>query len=166
MDDLYQYLISGAPTQDQVPAIVDQLRRRRSMGEVGMLTGDKVLAPFGQSMVRQSDAYAGDLQNIRQKDADNAQTKAYQDAQLKHMSAVLKQTMERDRNNAEHQRRADAANAARARAAVIKATSGGQLKNPPPVVIKELTDAKLQLDKVVDLKKTFKEDYALSLIHI
>lgn len=89
MADLYQALIGAAPTDLQQQAeLAAQLRRRRSFGELGSLTGDRVLQPFGQGMIKQADEYAKELQGTRQKDIDNAQTKAYQDSQLAHMKAL------------------------------------------------------------------------------
>lgn len=160
--DLYQYLIGGAPEQAQIPAIVDQLRRRRSLGELGMLTGDRVLSPFGQGMVKQADAYAGSLQDVRQKDADNAQTKAYQDAQIKYQEGVLNATLGRDRQNAAHQLRADEADLLRAQAAMERAKKAGGtvLKTLPTAGIKDLNESKLQLDKTQNLIDTFKPEYA------
>lgn len=87
--DLYQALIGAAPTDiQQQQALAEQLRRRRSFGELGALTGDRVLQPFGQGMSRQADEYAKEIQGTRQKDIDNSQTKAYQDAQIAHMKAL------------------------------------------------------------------------------
>ncbi len=166
MDDLYTQLIGGAPPQAQIPAIVEQLRRRRSLGELGALSGDRVLSPFGQDMVRQTDDYAEQLQNIRQKDTDNAQTKAYQDAQLGHMQRVLDATIARDAQNREHQRRADEAALLRSQAAMERAKKAG---TPAPKALpisagKDLQETRLQLDKIVGLKNTFKDAYARTSI--
>lgn len=87
--DLYQALIGAAPTDlQQQKALAEQLRRRRSFGELGALTGDRVLQPFGANMIKEADKYAEDIQGTRQKDIDNAQTKAYQDSQTSHMKAM------------------------------------------------------------------------------
>jgi hypothetical protein len=89
MDNLYDYLIGAAPTDTQKQkAVAEQLRRRRSFGELGALTGDRVLQPFGQSMASSADAAAKELQDTRQHDIDNAQTKEYQSGQLQHMKNV------------------------------------------------------------------------------
>lgn len=93
MDD-YRILLGTAPTsEEQVRALAESLRRRRSFGELGALTGDRVLQPFGSGLSAQADKYALLAQDTRQKDIDNAQTKSYQDAQLAHMGSVLKETM-------------------------------------------------------------------------
>lgn len=160
MEDLYEQLISGAPQQAQIPAIVEQLRKRRMMGELGQLSGDKVLAPFGQNMSRQADSYAEQIQGVRQRDADNAQTKAYQDAQIAHQDAVLRQTMARDNATAEHQRRADEAARLRAEAAMERARKTGSARPLTPQVIKDLNDTRQQTDKITALKSSFKDEYA------
>lgn len=92
MDD-YSILIGAAPTKEELQKMTAaSLRRRRSFGELGQLTGDKVLAPMGASLSKQADAYAEQIQQTRQMDADNAQTKAYQDWQAKHAGNVLAET--------------------------------------------------------------------------
>lgn len=140
--DLYEYLISGAPKQAEIPAIVEQLRKRRGFGELGQLSGDKVLAPFGQGLVKQADSYAGQMQDTRQKDADNAQTAKYQTGQLDYQNQVLQATLARDRANAEHQRRADEAAMLRAQAAMRRAEAAG----------KSQTKTKLRQGDIKDLQ--------------
>ncbi len=91
--DLYETLIGAAPTTPQKQkAVANQLRRRRSFGELGALTGDRVLQPFGQGMSKQADQYAENIQDTRQHDIDDAQTKAYQTGQLGHMKQVERLT--------------------------------------------------------------------------
>lgn len=99
--DLYSYLIGAAPTDPQKQqAVADQLRRRRSFGELGSLTGDRVLQPFGNSMITDADQAAQQIQKTRQQDVDNAQTKSYEEGQLSHMGGVLKETVRK--NNMDH----------------------------------------------------------------
>jgi len=89
MDDLYSYLLGPAPTDPQKQkAVAEQLRRRRSFGELGALTGDRVLQPFGQNMMSSADTAAKQIQDTRQHDIDNEQTKAYETGQLQHMKNV------------------------------------------------------------------------------
>jgi hypothetical protein len=97
MPDIYSSLIGAAPTDaEQQAAVAEALRRRRSFGELGSLTGDKVLQPFGQGLSKQADEYAGAIQDTRQKDIDDAQTKAYQTDQIRHMDESM---AEQIRNN-------------------------------------------------------------------
>jgi DNA-binding transcriptional MerR regulator len=88
-NDLYSFLTGPAPTntQDQ-RALAEQLRRRRSFGELGTLTGDPTLQLFGQDLNRSADSYAQQLQQNRQKTVDDDQTRVYQDAQIKHQEAM------------------------------------------------------------------------------
>jgi hypothetical protein len=95
MDD-YLAMIGAAPTSREAQeALANSLRRRRSFGELGQITGDKVLAPMGAGMVGQADDYAKQIQKTRLADVDNAQTKTYQDAQMQQMQKnhVLQQAM-------------------------------------------------------------------------
>lgn len=91
---IYDDLIGGAPTdKEKVAEVAAALRRRRSYGELGMLSGDKVLGKYGQGLVKEADDYASQLQDTRRHDIDDKQTKAYQDSQIEHMGSVLKETM-------------------------------------------------------------------------
>lgn len=104
--DLYESLMGEAPTDQQRAAeIAAALRRRSKYGELGMLTGDRVLSKFGEGQVKRADDYAQQFQDTRQKDIDNAQTKSYQDAQVGHMGASLKQALAIAQMNDATQRR-------------------------------------------------------------
>lgn len=117
MDDIYQSLIAGTPDQAKIPALVDQLRRRRALGELGALTGDQVLSPFGSGLVKESDKYAEQLGENRLKAADDTRAADYQKALTDHQAQVLKATLDRDKETGRyHQGLVDAA-LARAKAA-------------------------------------------------
>lgn len=158
--DLYEALISGAPNQAQIPEIVEQLRKRKLMGSIGALTGDKVLSPFGQDMSRGADQSAEQLQGIRQKDADNAQTAKYQNAQIDHQGKVLAQTIARDNANAAHQRAMAAAAQRRAEAAMAASQKKTQPKPMNNQAMNTVLEAKQKYDKVNNLVTSFKDDYA------
>lgn len=128
MDDLYEFLVGDTPQQVQIPAIVEQLRRRRALGELGALTGDRVLSPFGSSMMKQADTYAEGIATNRERDRDNRRTEAYQKGQLEHQAKVLEATLARDRDMADYRRRMAEAAARRAEAAYLKAQQGGAAK--------------------------------------
>lgn len=157
-DDLYSYLIGAGPDKQTQSAIADQLRRRRSFGELGSLTGDRVLQPFGQAMSKQSDAYAKDLQNIRQKDIDNAQTKEFQTGQLGHMKGVLAETTRKD--TMEH-----VFQMLMAQAALEKADKTGSVK-PSKLTYADRTKLENMAQLVNgadDTMSTFKDEYAQRL---
>lgn len=154
--DLYEMLIgSGANSPEKVQAAVQALRRDRTFGDLGMMSGDKALAPFGQRIGQRADANATSLQGIRQSDADNAQTKNYQDQQIGHMKDTLAAQTARDADMAAYRKRM-------ADAAMLRASKTGAPKAPKALSdkgIAVLTDARLQLEKTKNLKDTFKEDY-------
>lgn len=158
-DNLYNTLIGAAPTDKQTQkAIAEQLRRRRSFGELGSLTGDRVLQPFGQQMSKQADDYATDLQGTRQKDIDNAQTKAYQEGQLGHMAGVLEET--KRENNMTH-----IFQMLMAQAALEKADKTGV---PKPKTLTYADRNKLEntasmINGADDLMNTFKDEYSQKL---
>lgn len=91
--DLYSALIGQAPDVEGQKAIAAALRRRRAFGELGTLTGDSVLQSFGKEQLASADAAAEQLQSARLADADDAQTRRYQEGQLGHMGSVLKESM-------------------------------------------------------------------------
>lgn len=91
--DLYDALIGEGPSDKARTAeLAAALRRRRAFGQLGMLTGDKVLSPLGKSMSRSADDTASSLQDIRQKDIDNRRTQEYQQGQLQHMQGTLEES--------------------------------------------------------------------------
>jgi hypothetical protein len=63
MDDIYSLMMEDdEPTaQERAAALSRVLQRQQSAGNLGMLTGDRVLAPFGQAQLRQADAGQRDL---------------------------------------------------------------------------------------------------------
>lgn len=158
MDSIYDVLIGEAPKDaDKAAATAAALRRRRSFGELGIISGDKVLGRLGESMTGQADDYAGLLQRTRQQDIDNAQTRSYQEGQLGHMGSVLSETMranrERERLTARGQDLDLLAAQARARAA----------NKPPKLTVsdrRDLTEGAGLVGNLKDLVSSFKDDYA------
>lgn len=94
-DDLYSALIGGG-VGTRGDAISAALRRRRLMGELGTLTGDKVLSAVGGDLSKSSDEYAKQLADIESDNRRQTQTKNYQDQQIQYMNDNLKET---HRNN-------------------------------------------------------------------
>lgn len=158
MDDIYDVLIGESPKDaDKAAATAAALRRRRSFGELGMLSGDKVLGKYGQNAVGQADDYARQIQQTRQQDTDNAQTKRYQEGQLGHMGSVLKESMRatdmRDATTRRGQDLALLAAQARSRAA----------DKPPKLTVadrRDLTEGAALVGNLQDLSSGFKDDYA------
>lgn len=158
MDNLYETLLGEAPTdKDKVAATAAALRRRRSYGELGLASGDRVLSKVGENLIGSSDEYANQIQGTRQKDIDNAQTQRYQEGQLGHMGGVLKESMRatdmRDATTRRGQDLALLAAQARARAA----------NKPPKLTVsdrRDLTEGAGLVGNMQDLLTSFKEDYA------
>lgn len=158
-DDLYETLLGAAPnTADKVAATAAALRRRQSYGELGVLSGDKVLGGFGTNMMKQVDNELGQLQDTRQKDADNMQTQTYQTGQLQHMGGVLKETMRNnDLTDSTRRRGQDLmlmAALARAQAAKSKGTKLTVSDR------RDLTEGAGLVGNIQQLLNTFKDDYA------
>lgn len=60
--DIYSALIGEPPTEEEkLRALASQLRMRNNQGMVGQLTGDRVLAPFGQNLSKTANTQAEDL---------------------------------------------------------------------------------------------------------
>jgi hypothetical protein len=158
MDDLYGVLIGEAPSDaDKAAATAAALRRRRSFGELGLISGDRTLGKLGDRMVGQADDYANRIQTTRQQDIDNAQTKSYQSGQLGHMGGVLNETMranrERERLTARGQDLDLLAAQARARNA----------NKPPKLTVsdrRDLTEGAGLVGNIQDLKQSFQDEFA------
>jgi hypothetical protein len=90
MPDLYTSLIGESPSSlEQQKALAKVLRRRRGLGELASLSGDKVLQSFAKDQTGSTDDMMALLQGTRQKDIDNSQTKSYQSNQIRHMDENL-----------------------------------------------------------------------------
>lgn len=59
MVDIYSAIVGEPPTErEKLDALAKKLRGRSMIGQLGMLTGDKVLAPMGQGIGAQAEAQA------------------------------------------------------------------------------------------------------------
>lgn len=158
MADLYGTLIGEAPTDaDKAAAVAAALRRRRSYGELGILSGDKPLSALGGRMVEGADDYARQLQDTRQKDADNAQTKSYQSGQLQHMGSVLSETM---RANRERERLTSRGQDLGLLAAQYRAAGTGK---PPKLTVsdrRDLTEGAGLVGNLKNMLGSFQDSYA------
>jgi len=162
MADIYDTLIGAAPTDaEQQAAVAQMLRRRRNFGELGALTGDKVLQPFGGNMIKQADDYAGQIQDTRQRDTAHKLQGDYQTGQLGHMAGTLAETTRN--NNLEHEDR-QAQIAAMLEAAGIKAAAKGaghrKMTDNTRNTILSTVDTYTGVDSLL---KTFKPEYTQRL---
>jgi hypothetical protein len=159
--DIYRALIGEAPSsQDELAALAEKLRRRRAFGELGALTGDRVLQPFGQNMSNSTDAQVRQLQDTRQKDIDNRQTKSYQDSQIQHMGNVLKETMRG--NNLDYAAQM-AAIQQRDRAAELRSDGGREFKKLTDSTRNRILDQADTMRSTQMLIDSFKPEYTQKL---
>lgn len=156
MDDIYSALIGEAPKGERAALIAAALRRRNELGQLGQITGDKMLAPVGKGLATSADDYATQMQDTRQKELDNAQTQAYQTGQLGHMGGVLAET--KRNNDLEHQDRLAHDKMLLEAAGISASSKGGGAKMTEPIrkTILATADA---YKGVTDLIGTFKDDY-------
>lgn len=153
MEDLYSALIGeGAGSGEKTAVIAAALRRRNQLGQLGMLTGDKMLSQVGKGLSGSADEYAEQLQTIRERGIDNDQTRTYQSGQLDHMRDSLAET--RRNNDLNHQYRMLMAAAAGIRA---EKTGGGKIPKLRQGDIKELQDLSEGVATVQDLMKYIDE---------
>lgn len=156
--NLYDVLIGEAPTDaDKAAATAAALRRRRSFGELGMISGDRILSKVGQDLTGSADEYAQRIQQTRQQDIDNSQTKRYQEGQLGHMGSVLKESMRStDMRDATTRRGQDLA--------LLAARMRGSGRDKPPKLTvsdrRDLTEGAGLVGNMQDLLTSFKDDYA------
>lgn len=61
-------LLGSAPTAADIPAIADALRRRRTLGQIGIASGLPNLASVGKGLTDEADQQGQDLQMTRQRD--------------------------------------------------------------------------------------------------
>lgn len=158
MDDIYDVLLGEAPNDaDKAAATASALRRRKSYGELGIISGDKVLGKLGQNLSSEADQYAQQIQQTRQRDIDNAQTQRYQEGQLGHMGGVLKESMRAtDMRDATTRRGQDLA--------LLAAQARARGKDKPPKLTvsdrRDLTEGAGLVGNLQDLLTGFKDDYA------
>lgn len=94
MSDIYQALLGGPdPAQDpqRLQLLAAQLRRREGMGNVLAMSGDAALSPVGKSLAERANSQAEQIGREHFQAVDDAQTKAYQDAQIKYWNDQLQQ---------------------------------------------------------------------------
>lgn len=88
MSDIYAALTGATPTtEEQRNALVQALRGQKLMGQLGSLTGDPVLSPVGQNLMKGADTGAEQIGQLGLSQTRAAQEKAYQTAEMGHMTA-------------------------------------------------------------------------------
>lgn len=164
MEDIYSAIL-GEPTSDRekLMMVADQLRKRQTLGQLGQITGDRVLAPMGAGMVKQATQQAEDIGSR----AEQARYRKYQEgASLRtdereraaqawrERDAVLERALRRELEAA---RNATVIEAARIR------ESGDDKKKYRPMTFKQVQDATnmyLDAQNMGEIVSGFKDEYA------
>jgi hypothetical protein len=176
--DMYSALVGGAPTDQQSQmALAQALRRQSQLGQLGQLSGDRVLAPAGENMVADAQKGATSISNERARQAAQAQALTFHNDQQQHEADALAQQMKianmtdsrsRDEANATNalrqslltQKDQDAADrAAAAQAAKAEAAEHGG-KPIPDGEFQKLSAYKDAAESVDQSLSTFKPEYA------
>lgn len=154
-DDLYEAIINGGGAGDRASVIAQALRRRRNMGELGVLTGDKVLGSSGKDLSSSADEYAQLLQQGGQDKRRQDQTQQYQTGQLDHMANSLAET--KRNNDLDHQYQMAMAAAAKDRAdkEALK-----KFKTIPATEKQKAVGIRQGIDVLTEMEKTFKPEFA------
>lgn len=153
---MYDALIGPAPQGADQRAVADALRRRSQMGQLGMLTTDPGMSAVGNSLVKQADSGAKQIQDTRQYDTSEADTLAQRTVANQNAADTL----------AESKREHDMANSlgyahldAMLKAAGIKASGGGHSDQNQRFLEKQaqtLTTS-LDKDKIPDLESAISQ---------
>lgn len=155
--EIYDALIGKAPSKaEEQKAVAALLRKRRAFGELGTLTGDKILASFGNEQLKLANEAAKQLQDTRLADVDNEQTAKYQGQQIDHMGNVLAESIRaQDMDDATTRRGQDMS----VLAATLRAQSKGGGKPPRLRVsdIKNLQDLSQDVGSMQGLEKFLKD---------
>lgn len=164
MQDIYSAIVGEPPTErEKLQAIAQQLRKRQMIGQLGQITGDKVLAPMGSSMVDTANTQAEGLGRR----GEQARYRRYQeDASNRMDERARAEQLWRERNAIEdraHRERLEAMrNKTALEAARIRETGDGEKKYnkmPIPSVMK-LTGINEKYKNMTNVVYNFKDEYA------
>jgi hypothetical protein len=129
------------------------------VGQLGAISGDSQIGPFGANMVNQADKYAEQFQQIRQNDIDDMRTQDYYTGQLDHMGNALGET---SRHNKELERLRQLEIEGNIREAEIRA-QGTSRRKMTDSTRNKITDTLSAYEGAKGLLGTFKDDYVQKL---
>lgn len=87
-DDVYSALMGDAPTtKDQMLALAAQLRGQKLTGQLGMLSGDEMMAGVGKNLDTSADTQAVGVGNVHFKQLEDERARTSQAAQQANMEA-------------------------------------------------------------------------------
>src|SRR5882762_4245746 len=85
--DIYSALTGQLPTdQESQQALIQALRQRQNLGQLGALSGDPVLAPYGANLMKSSDQEAENIGGQFERQRQMATEAAYRQSQEAHMT--------------------------------------------------------------------------------
>lgn len=165
MEDIYSAIV-GEPTSDQekLLMIADQLRKRQQLGQLGQITGDRVLAPMGAGMVKQAETRAEDIGRR----GETARYRKYQEgasARMDERARAEQAWREKDSvlNRAAAMERERMGNATLLEAAKIRAASVEGKSKFKPMTPKQVDDLTTQYEdarQFSNVATEFKDGYA------
>jgi len=131
-------------------ALSSGLRRRREIGQLAQLTGDEVLAPFGQQMGTSVDREIINESNRLDKKSQRDMTQGYYDQMAKSQGLSAAMAKRKQDEIERHNRALE-------EAALLKAGRG---KAPPVGVQKQAAEAVGEFAAFRELSASFDDDYA------
>lgn len=164
MQDIYSAIV-GEPVSDQerLMAIAQKLRKQQQIGQLGQITGDKVLAPMGAGMVDTANTQA---ENLGRR-GEQARYRRYQEQASARMDERERNQLAWQKENAKLERALRreleaARNATVLAAARIRESDSADKKYKPMTVsqVQKLTDAYENTRRYADVVDGFKDEFA------
>jgi len=167
MVDIYSAIVGEPPTErEKLDALAKKLRGRSMVGQLGMLTGDKVLAPMGQGIGAQAEAQAEKIGSFQARRRELEAQEAMRAASALERAKEAEINRQHDLSMLGQRQSFDASQSALSRAldkelAQIKAKDGGEdytdLKFND---VRKLTADVAEADAISGVISNFKDEYA------
>lgn len=173
MADQFDALVSGSSGDpEQQRALAQALRRQSALGQMMQLTGDRTIAPAGESQQQDAVKQAGQIGSERQAQARLSQTLALQQAsqaeEVRNHNMENQRSLENNKNNADTRKAINDQNSAiRQQMADIaqqnadqKGAAKAQGKPVPDGEFQKLAAMQDSVSSVTDAKNSFRPEYA------
>lgn len=163
MDDIYGAIIGAPPTdQEKLTALAGQLRKRQQIGQLGMITGDKVLSGIGHGIVGQTEDQAARIGGYQARARELAAQEAMRAAGAAERAAEAQKEREFRAGEGKTRREFEAGEGAKDRA-LRKALGEMKGTNPryiPAKQFEDLTDQAQDTYNITGVISAFKPEYA------
>ena len=161
-EDIYAAMIGGAPTTpERQAALARNLRTQEAMGQILQLSGDRVLAPFGEQLATRAQTGAGQIASERERERTAMMMEQYRAAQEKNMTDKLISAMQiAAGRNLTAKEVAQLRGEYQVEAAGVKAAGKPGGKALTNAQQKELSNFGDALDAITQAQNTFKPEYA------